>query len=55
MANKCFICGSEVRWNSDFDYEDLGIEGVGIVHIYSCPQCGADIEVYETITEDKTN
>ena len=44
MSN-CFHCGCEnVVWDSDFDYEDFGYEGEGIVHVLHCPQCGAEIE-----------
>ena len=44
MANSCFHCGGMIIWDSDFDYEDLGLEGQGIVHICHCPDCGAQIE-----------
>lgn len=42
---ECFHCGNEsVLWDSDFDYEDMGYEGEGIVHICHCTNCGAEIE-----------
>lgn len=42
---KCFHCGCEtVVWQSDFDFEDYGYEGEGIVHVCHCSNCGADIE-----------
>lgn len=47
--NKCYICGHEVIWDSDFDTEDYGYERQGIVHEYHCPECGADITVVEYI------
>ena len=31
-------------WDADFDFEDFGYEGQGIVHIYHCANCGAEIE-----------
>ena len=43
---KCLICGAELVWQNDFDFEDCGIEGEGIVTIYTCPACEAQIEVY---------
>ena len=44
MSNKCFICKSPVIWGGDADYEDYGIEGVGIVSNHSCSNedCNAD-------------
>lgn len=44
---KCFICGEEVIWESDFDSDDYGYEEQGIIHNYHCPKCGADYEVFE--------
>lgn len=41
---ECFHCGSNsVVWDSDFDLEDFGYEGVGVVHECHCANCGADI------------
>lgn len=42
---ECFHCGCQsVIWDSDFDFEDFGYEGEGIVHICHCTNCGAEIE-----------
>lgn len=42
---ECFHClAKAVVWQSDFDYEDYGYEGEGIVHICTCSNCGAEIE-----------
>ena len=42
---ECFHCGARaVGWMADFDFEDFGYEGKGIVHICKCQNCGADIE-----------
>ncbi len=35
---------NSVSWDSDFDFEDMGYEGEGIVHICHCSNCGAEIE-----------
>lgn len=41
---ECFHCGAKaVIWDSDFDYEDYGYEGEGIVHVCHCTNCGAEI------------
>lgn len=42
---ECFHCGSRsVIWDNDFDFEDFGYEGEGIVHICHCTNCGSEIE-----------
>lgn len=41
---ECFHCGMRsVVWSADFDFEDVGLEGGGIVHFCHCTNCGADI------------
>ena len=42
----CYICSKELIWGGDFDYEDYGLEGNGIVSNLSCPDCDAYVEVY---------
>lgn len=50
MAYECFHCGQKsVFWENDFDFEDYGLEGEGIVHICHCSNCNADIEYYVPI------
>lgn len=42
---QCAHCLSySVIWDSDFDFEDFGYEGEGIIHICHCTNCGAEIE-----------
>ena len=57
MDKFCYNCGSKnVIWGCDFDYEDYGYEGNGIVSNYSCTDCGAQIEVRVPIDDgDKEN
>lgn len=51
---KCFHCGEEtVVWDADFDFEDFGYDGDGIVHLLHCTSCGARIEY--TIGNDYNN
>ena len=52
---ECFHCGCKtVYWCADFDFEDFGYEGEGIVHVCKCSQCGADIEYrIRTDTEEE--
>ena len=50
---ECFHCGSRsVIWQSDFDFEDYGLEGQGIIHVLHCQECGAEIEYYIRIDEE---
>ena len=50
MRGKCFYCGGFVIWGGDFDFEDYGYEGEGIVSNLCCPKCNV-----EYITLTKTN
>ena len=44
---ECFHCGQRsVVWDADFDFEDFGLEGIGIVHVCHCANCGAEINYY---------
>ena len=51
---ECFHCGHRsVVWSGDFDFDDYGLEGEGIIHVCHCSNCGADIEYYvRTDTDD---
>jgi len=50
---ECFHCGMRaVIWDSDFDAEDVGYEGPGIVQMCHCTHCGAQIEYYIRTEED---
>lgn len=41
---ECFHYGQRtVIWDADFNYEDYGIEGEGIVQVCHCTHCGAEI------------
>lgn len=51
---ECFHCGSRsVIWDSDFSYEDYGIDGEGIVQCCHCENCGARIEYYIDIDTEE--
>ena len=51
---QCFHCLSEsVIWDADFDYEDYGLEGCGVVHCLHCANCGAEIEYYCPISKEE--
>ena len=41
----CWNCNYELKWNCDYDFEDYGMEGEGIVSILSCDYCEAEVKV----------
>lgn len=42
---ECFHCGEKaVIWDGDFDFDDYGYEGEGIIHCCHRTNCGAEIE-----------
>lgn len=41
----CIHCGGNLVWQNDFDFEDCGYDGCGVVTFWHCSQCGAEIEV----------
>ena len=44
---KCFFCDTEVRWNNDYDAEDVNEElEHEIISMYECDNCKAWYEVY---------
>ena len=51
---QCFHCGKmAVIWDADFDFEDYGYDGVGIVHNCHCTNCGAEIEYRIRLYDDE--
>ena len=52
---KCPNCGHEMIWQSDFDFEDYGMDGKGIVQNFSCPECETDVIVMTPIKEEESD
>ena len=51
---ECFHCGAKaVIWDSDFSFEDYGIEGEGIIHNCHCTECGAEIMYFISLEENE--
>ena len=49
---ECFHClARAVIWDCDYNFEDFGYEGEGIVQICHCTNCGAEIEYRIEIPE----
>lgn len=49
----CWFCGGRMIWQSDFDFEDYGREGDGIVAVLLCTECGAVAEFYTNEEEEE--
>ena len=55
---KCFYCNAEVRWNNDYDTEDIYPESKHIiVSMYNCDECDTWYEVFhqKKKNEDKND
>ena len=39
----CWYCSGVLIWGSDFDFEDYGLEGEGIITELTCSSCGAEV------------
>ena len=51
---RCFNCGStEVSWQNDYDYQDLGCDGEVIIHKYICKNCEAEIWYFCRFDNDR--
>ena len=51
---QCFHCLQQsLIWDSDYDFEDFGYEGDGIVQILHCVNCGGEVEY--RISNNKEN
>jgi hypothetical protein len=48
----CWFCGTELIWGGDNSFEDLMLNGEGIVANHSCPGCGATAEFYTEQEEE---
>lgn len=49
---ECFHCGERaVVWQADFTFDEVGLEGDGIVHFCICGNSGAEIQ-YRVPMED---
>ena len=48
----CWLCGGKLIWGADFDAQDYGCEGDGIVATLSCSDCNANV-TYVLLNEDE--
>lgn len=47
-----YCCEKAVIWDADFTFEDYGYEGDGLIHVYHCTNCGAEIEYRIPLDDD---
>tara|TARA_Y100001963_G_C6697844_1_gene407840 strand:+ start:33 stop:212 length:180 start_codon:yes stop_codon:yes gene_type:complete len=47
----CPMCKEELIWGADFDYEDYGLEGTGIVGNYTCKEKMCHVEDVKIFTK----
>ena len=53
MYERFHCLARAVVWECDFDFEDFGYEGQGIVQILRCSNCGAEIEYRIRIPDEE--
>ena len=42
----CWHCKSELIWKGDYDYDECGYDGEGIVSFLICNNCPTTVEIY---------
>ena len=43
----CPICGEPLIWGAEFDFEDYGLDGEGIVHSLHCRNGCCELATFE--------
>lgn len=51
----CWYCGGQLRWDSDFNYDEVFGEGDGIVSFLTCTNCGAEVQYSLKEENDESN
>ena len=49
----CWLCGGRLIWGADFNPEDYGIEGDGIVATLTCSSCNAEVTNIQMHSEEE--
>jgi len=42
----CLLCGAEMIWCDEYTFENLGMEGTGVVTNLKCTECSASADFY---------
>lgn len=45
----CYICGEELYWQNNFTYDEVGLEGNGILHTLYCNHCESSYEIMQPL------
>lgn len=53
MVTRCWHCGERMVWQSDFSFEDYGLEGEGIVAVLICSSCNTRADFYTSFDEEQ--
>ena len=53
VARTCWYCSTRLRWMSDNFFEELGLEGDGIVSYWECDGCNSTYEVSQPIPDEE--
>jgi hypothetical protein len=48
----CWLCGGKLIWGCDYDPEDFGYEGDGIVATLHCSSCNASVTYVQMHEEE---
>lgn len=50
---KCVNCGCKMVWQNDYDFNDYGINGEGIIKVFSCGECDTLSENFIPLKEEE--
>ena len=47
----CIACGGRLNWQADYNPDELGYEGEGVVNVCHCPKCEL---LYDVVCVDES-
>ena len=50
---QCWNCGTEMIWDRELSFEEYGIDGEGIITVFTCPNCNALAFFYTSLDEEE--
>lgn len=51
-GDRCWYCGGQLIWQSDFNYDEVFGDGEGVVTYLMCTECGAEVQ-YAVRTDEE--